>query len=82
MELGSEQPTNVIEAMLDFIEPNERGNYKRESFVISDAEVAELKETIKVMVEDVRTLGFLTKKCESEDPHLVALSQIVRERLA
>lgn len=81
MELGSEQPTNVIEAMLDFIEPNERGNYKRESFVISDAEVAELKETIQLMVEDVRTLSFLTKKCESEDPHLVALSEIVRERL-
>jgi len=57
---------------LDFIEPidkarglrpTEKGEYKKEKFIITDDEITELKETIKKVADEIINLKFWDKKC-------------------
>ncbi len=48
----------VVETELDFVEPDEKGAPKRESFVISDDEVQDLKKVIREVMKDIRELKF------------------------
>lgn len=40
-------------ATFDFLEPNKEGLYKRQDFIITDADVQELKDKINLLVEDI-----------------------------
>lgn len=64
----------VIETELDFVEPNEKGEPKKEVFVISDKEVKELKKIIREVMKNIRDLKFerttnfqICEKCEYKD---------------
>src|SRR3989344_3557655 len=48
---------------IDFVEPNERGYYKKEMFEISECEVRELKETIGHAGSEIRSLAFFDSRC-------------------
>jgi hypothetical protein len=50
-------------AEIDFVEPNDRGIFKKESFEISEAEVGELRETLERVVREIRDLSFWDKDC-------------------
>lgn len=50
--------TKVDEVEVDFLRPNDRGIYKRETFVINDDDVANLKETIFNTMQKIRNLQF------------------------
>lgn len=58
---------SVSEGVIDFIEPNERGYYKKEAFSISEEEVSAIKDMITEMAKDVYSLAFWDRKCEKED---------------
>jgi len=52
-------PLKVRETMLDFVEPNKKtGKFRQEKFLISDDEVGELKETIRSIMKEIRSLNF------------------------
>ena len=51
------------EGVLDFIEPNESGKYKRESFVITTEESGALEDEIRRVAEEIRTLSFWDTRC-------------------
>jgi len=57
-DLDNSFKPKMVEAELDFIEPNERGVFCKEQFVISKKEVAELKEIIKQTTREIRSLKF------------------------
>ena len=52
-------PLTVKETMLDFVEPNKKtGKFRQEKFLISDKEVADLKQTIRDVMKEIRILNF------------------------
>ncbi|MFH0942757.1 MAG: ATP-dependent DNA helicase [Candidatus Beckwithbacteria bacterium] len=48
----------VSEAELEFVEPTPSGKLKKENFIISDQDVADLKETIRQSMKAIRCLNF------------------------
>ena len=48
---------------IDFIEPSNRGDYKKERFELTDVAVRELKELIEKVAAEIRSLKFLNQGC-------------------
>ena len=53
--------------IIEFLEPDEKGKYKKEEFEISSEEVEELKETIRKVADEIITLSFWNKTCNNKD---------------
>ncbi len=53
--------------IIEFVEPNDTGNYKREIFDITDQDIKELLELIKKVAIDVVNLKFWNLKCDNKD---------------
>ncbi len=53
--------------IIEFLEPDEKGKYKREEFEISEKEVEELKKTIEKVAEEITSLSFWNKTCNDKD---------------
>ncbi len=49
---------------IDFVEPNDRGKYKKEIFEIEEKEVKELEECIRKSAEEIQNLAFWDTVCE------------------
>ena len=52
------------EGEIDFVEPNERGKYKREKFVIDEREVWDLELEITRVVNEIRNFGYWSTRCK------------------
>lgn len=63
-------PRRMTEGVIDFVEPNERGIYKKEVFEIPDEDLEQVKSQVLQMAEEVRTLAFWDKRCDSKDSRL------------
>ena len=48
----------MAETQLDFVEANNRGKFKKERFVISPDEIAEMKNLIRETMKKIRSLLF------------------------
>lgn len=57
-------PFQVKEAMIDFIKPNDKGVYKKESFVITDEAVRELEATLKKVAAEISSFAFRDRSCD------------------
>lgn len=57
-ELDPSFKYKVGETVLDFIEPDAKGDFHQEKFIITDQEVEELKQTIKDSAKEIRNLNF------------------------
>ena len=51
----------IDKAILDFIEPNKHGEYERIDFDISSEDIAEIKNTIEHLAQEVMNGTFLEK---------------------
>jgi DNA helicase-2/ATP-dependent DNA helicase PcrA len=60
---------------IDFIEPDEKGKYHRETFEVSEAERVELIKTIKTVTEEIRSFAFWNRTCGREDCAYCALRE-------
>ncbi len=49
--------------VIDFIEPDERGRYKKEVFEITDSDVRALRTQIDQVADEILGLKFWNKKC-------------------
>ncbi|HYC82977.1 MAG TPA: ATP-dependent DNA helicase, partial [Candidatus Paceibacterota bacterium] len=63
---------------IDFVEPDDKGNYRREFFEIADSEVAELIETIKKSAEEIAALAFWEGGCQEKDCEYCSLRSLVK----
>ena len=52
---------------IDFVEPDQKGNFRKEKFLISDEEVQNLRETVTDISDQVLNLKFQGKTCEDRD---------------
>jgi DNA helicase-2/ATP-dependent DNA helicase PcrA len=78
--LDREGKRTLREAVLDFVEANDRGIHKREAFVITEEEVQALEAEIVRMLEDLDTGAFLQKTSASEDAEVRALAALLQAR--
>ncbi len=53
----------VTSGEIDFIEPTDRGDYKKERFELTDAAVGELKALIEKVTDEIRSLKFFNHGC-------------------
>lgn len=53
--------------VIQFVEPNEKGVYKKEEFEISKTEVKELLETIERVYSEIVNLSFWDKRCDDKE---------------
>ena len=58
---------NMQSGVIDFVEPNDSGKYKREQFEITNQEVDNLEEQIKSVADEILNLKFWTKNCAKKD---------------
>lgn len=58
---------------IDFIEPDEKGRYKKEGFIIQKEEITELEELLKKVSSEILNLEFWDKTCSEKDCKFCAL---------
>lgn len=65
------------EGVIDFVEPNERGLYKREVFSIEKDEAEELKGEIRRVASEIRNLSFWDTRCSDSKCDECALREMM-----
>lgn len=63
LSLFDEGTYAMKEGVIDFVEPDGKGRYKKEVFVISDKEVDELRKMIVGVSNDITSLSFWSDAC-------------------
>ncbi len=62
---------------IDFVQPNEKGKYIKEKFIISDKEVKELEDLIRQTTDEIVSLKFWDKGCNDKDCEFCQLRGIM-----
>ena len=78
MLLDADRKYQMKTGEIDFVEPNERGKYKKEVFAIDTKETSALKEQIIKMAKDIADQTFVDKKCANKDCEYCLLGRILR----
>ncbi len=65
-------------ADIDFIEPDDKGRYHRETFHIEDTEVLELEELIKQKAADIMALTFWNTTCDDKECEFCPLRKLMK----
>ncbi len=71
------QKMNMVAGVIDFVQPNDRGIYKREVFAISDEEVHSLEQQIKEVTDEILSMGFWDKGCKKTDCEYCSLRAFI-----
>lgn len=71
----------MSQGVIDFVEPDPKGNYKKESFFINHEEVEEIKNLVTKMANEVLNLEFLGKKCSLKNCRYCALGESIVSKL-
>jgi DNA helicase-2/ATP-dependent DNA helicase PcrA len=69
---------NMQTGEIDFIEPNDRGQYKKEKFEILSEEVGELEKIILRVAEEILSLSFWNARCGEPKCESCALRSMMR----
>jgi len=66
LDLYDDGKFNMVSGEIDFVEPDEKGRYHKEKFVVTDEDLEELKETIRNTAKEILELSFWDKKCDNK----------------
>ncbi len=69
----------MVSGEIDFVEPNERGKYIKESFLVTKDEIEELIEVIGQTAKEIATLAFWDKRCDEPKCEYCALREMMSE---
>ena len=67
----------MVSGETDFIEPDDRGKYRREKFEVSDREIEELKKTIAQTASEILSLSFFGTTCDDKNCEYCKLGALV-----
>jgi len=67
----------MTEGTIDFVEPDEKGNFKSETFIITEEDVRELENVIKSVGNQIINLTFWGQKCGDDDCEYCKLKEMV-----
>ncbi len=71
----------VISGEIDFVEPDKKGNYHREKFLLSDEDVAGLKEEIQSVAKNILDLSFWNECCKKRDCSHCSLADAMQGKI-
>ncbi len=63
----SESPETMVEGVIEFVEPDDAGTLRAETFAISEDEMLSLEELITKSADEIATLSFWNTRCEDEE---------------
>lgn len=69
---------DMKEGIIEFLEPDQQGRYKREVFEIGEGEVEKLKETIQKVADEITNLKFWSKTCDDKNCEYCAYRKLLR----
>ncbi len=78
LERTDDNKFKMESAEIDFIEPNDRGVYRKEKFIIEDREVVELESLVKKTINEILNLDFWSKKCNKKDCEFCKLKEVLK----
>ena len=67
----------MVSGEIDFIQPDEKGNYHKEFFTITPEMVADLTEKIKTVSKEILDLSFWEKTCDDPKCEFCALRKMI-----
>ncbi|MBT4730346.1 Dna2/Cas4 domain-containing protein, partial [Candidatus Woesearchaeota archaeon] len=67
LDLYDEGRFNMVSGEIDFVQPDDKGGYHKEKFVITDEDLKELKETIRNTTKEILNLDFWDRKCTKKE---------------
>ncbi|MFA7202054.1 MAG: ATP-dependent DNA helicase [Candidatus Paceibacterota bacterium] len=65
--------------VIDFVEPNEKGDIRREEFRIEESEILALKDTIHTILGEIKELTFWDMRCGDVECEYCALRNMITE---
>jgi DNA helicase-2/ATP-dependent DNA helicase PcrA len=69
---------HMVSGEIDFVEPNERGKYKKEGFTVTDREVSELEALIRRAADEIVNLEFWDKRCADKECEFCRLRELMK----
>ena len=69
---------NMVAGEINFIEPDSKGNYRKELFDINPEGVAELEKQIKAVVKEILSLSFWDKTCDDPKCEYCKLRKMIK----
>jgi len=69
----------MVSGDIDFVEPDEKGKYRKETFIVGKEEVRELEELIKKTGDEIMALAFWDKTCGEKNCHYCALRRMTED---
>ncbi|MDP3963745.1 MAG: ATP-dependent DNA helicase [bacterium] len=79
LDLKPDKTYRMTAGVIDFVEPDDRGKYRKETFEIADAEKEELIDAIKRMAGEVVRLAFWDKRCDDAKCEYCSLRRLMRQ---
>ncbi len=80
LELDEKKKYSMQSGELDFIEPDDKGKYKKDSFEIKENEVQDLIKLLKEVGKDIYNLNFWDKNCDDNTCEYCILSKSLIEK--
>lgn len=82
LDADSTRTEKTRQAMLDFVEPDAKGKYHRETYTVTDADLVELKDTIRKALREIYDFSFWDTPCDEKawDADGCALVKAIRNR--
>jgi DNA helicase-2/ATP-dependent DNA helicase PcrA len=78
LELDEKKKYQMVSGELDFVEPDDKGKFKRFKYEVTDKEVVELTDLIKKTAEEIYNLKFWGEICEDKDCEYCALGKLMK----
>ena len=70
---GTDKPREMTEGVIEFVEPDDKDEMKNEVFVITEADLDELKDLIKEKAEEIMSLSYWNQHCDDPECEWCAL---------
>ncbi|MEX0910234.1 MAG: ATP-dependent DNA helicase, partial [Candidatus Paceibacterota bacterium] len=77
LDKDEEQKFVLESAEVDFIEPNNRGVYKKEKFILELNEIEELEQIVVETIDSILDLTFWNKQCDDKNCEFCQLKQVL-----
>jgi DNA helicase-2/ATP-dependent DNA helicase PcrA len=69
----------MVSGEIDFIQPDEKGNYRKELFTITPIMVGELIEQIRAVSKEILDLSFWDKICDDKNCEFCSLRKMINQ---
>jgi DNA helicase-2/ATP-dependent DNA helicase PcrA len=76
LDLYDEGKYKMVSGLIDFLEPNEKGDYRREVFTVTDEDKENILQLVREVAEKIYNVSFWDERCE-EDCQYCALREAI-----